>query len=110
MVAGEVALMASYYAADRHATISDEGPVAALLSSGLASYDEAVAVHTDRIARLISPLETLGWEPAVLLDMGSVDLGDPAEVERLLLTDPVLHAIYEMGRQHGAHEAKQRQQ
>jgi len=38
----------------------------------------------------------------ILLDVGSVDVTDPTELPRLLRTDPLLHLVYELGRERGA--------
>jgi hypothetical protein len=40
--------------------------------------------------------------PKVLLDLNSIDFADQHEITRLLHNDPVLKAVFELGRQTGA--------
>lgn len=40
-------------------------------------------------------------KPKVLLDLNSIDFSDQFEVEKILMDDPVLKAVFEMGRQAG---------
>lgn len=48
------------------------------------------------------------WEPVILLDIGSVDINDQEAFWTLYDNDPLLHAMFQLGRQYGAAEATSR--
>lgn len=67
-----------------------------------ARYDDAMQVHADELARTAQPVH-LGaaaggyWRRTVLLDLGALDVSDPDALGEVLMTDPLLAAIYSYG-------------
>lgn len=66
-----------------------------------APYDGYDAAHDAAAVRLGSPQHQPGTEYRVLLDVSSVDLSDQAAVDHLLMVDPLLHAVFNLGYQLG---------
>lgn len=90
--------MARYYlvAADR-----DDGLAAFVEPQVFADRDSAVAQASHKIGLAgagIRPHLIAGLEYRFLLDVGSVDIRDTDELLRLILTDPLLNAVYEVGK------------
>jgi len=91
--------MARYYPAQIHRDEYSADTVVAY--SAVETYTEAQGINADRLARGVYP--PLGitepyWRPTVLLDLGSIDLSDGNQLHRLLRSDPLLAAIYKLGR------------
>lgn len=86
--------MTAYYAAHVH------DDVVVIKSGPHETSSEAMDTHAQALARG-EKVNTGYWEYRVLLDVGSVNVEDEGELHRLLLTDPLLHAIFEAGRQVG---------
>lgn len=86
--------MANYY----YALMSGDDQVRVRPNGPFPDWDGAIA----ELARLNSQL-TLPrkYRDAVLLDLGSIDFQNEREVATLLLIDPALRAIFELGRRHG---------
>lgn len=82
--------MPRYFAADVH-----DGTV--IIHGSGETYTEAMDVHARRLA--LGARRSDYWRPAVLLDLASTD---PSDVEEMLLHDPVLRSIFELGRQSAA--------
>lgn len=86
--------MSRYYAAVQRADM----PTPAIVAE-TATYDLAVGFHAGQLARATG---LPSWRMAVLLDCGSLAEHDEPEWARLLATDPVLAAVFEMGRRAGS--------
>lgn len=86
--------MTAYYAAHVH----DD---TVLIKSGPhETHDDAMLTHVDAARRgELRPVGPSGyWKHAVLLDTGSVQITDTAALMAMLQTDPLLHAIFQLGR------------
>jgi hypothetical protein len=98
-----------YYAA--RIDVDDSGRVH-LLHGAYPSYNEAMQVHVRHLERHLE-VNPEPWSrgvnalppvrPAVLLDLGSVAVQE--DLQHAMLTDPVLSAIFELGRQVGRLES-----
>lgn len=101
--------MIRYYAARVHDSVDGQRDTV-MVQETHPTYDTAMEVHARRIAyETPRPFNlTTGqpeprpqhWRDTVLLDLGSITYLDPDEVGRLIATDPMLRAIFELGRQH----------
>lgn len=66
------------------------------------TYSGAMGVHTDHAMRNVRVSSKPDpYEPRILLDVGSIALTDETQTAKLLLDDPMLRAIYELGRRQG---------
>lgn len=64
------------------------------------TYSQAAKVGSDFLAYNAVPFEHRP-DFAVLLDLTKFNLDTEDEVRRVLLTDPVLYAVFQLGRQFG---------
>lgn len=69
----------------------------------LSTYSHAVDVHAKYEMQATQVPFPSGWplhsdERRVLLDVGSVATADDHEMRQLILHDPVLHAVFQLGR------------
>jgi hypothetical protein len=71
-------------------------------SNAYATHDEAVQGIIDALSRLTNPIATGKYEHRILLDVGSINAMDVDELRLALRTDPLLRAVFELGRQHQA--------
>jgi hypothetical protein len=104
--------MTKYYPVMVHDRDDDKPPPIDILGAAT-DYDGAHGVHVARVMRAApaairvdaggqvapAPRDPY-WRPTVLLDLGTLDLTDEDEARRLLTADPILRAVYELGRQH----------
>jgi hypothetical protein len=72
------------------------------------TYDDAIKIHTQEMSRWGGDLQPLRFERRVLLDVSSVATCSEQEIMLLLLCDPMLHAVFTMGRRTGYDAAKER--
>ena len=80
---------------------SDDGQAVFVEPAVFADRDEAAKRATHKIGLAdagVRPGLIAGLEYRFLLDTGSVDLDDREQLLRLLHTDPLLHAIFQIGR------------
>lgn len=85
-------MSAAYYAALVH------GKQVIVLSGPHPTHDFAIDHHVQAARAGDAPSGY--WRPAVLLDTGSPP-DTEEEWRRILLTDPLLHAVFELGRRTG---------
>ncbi len=106
--------MTRYYAARVHDSVDMQRDTV-IVDATAEDYDAAFRVHTQRLSREPAamafdlagkPIErTQHWRPAVLLDLGTVDISSDAVMRRLLMTDPLLRAVFDLGHQMGRLDA-----
>jgi hypothetical protein len=75
------------------------------------TYDDAVKIHTQELfdrPPSVFPPPPEPFEYRVLLDVSSVANCTEQETMLLLLADPMLHAVFTMGRHAGFEAAKER--
>jgi hypothetical protein len=103
---GDEVTSARYYAC-----VLDEKGVLILPPTGpFPTYSHAVDVHAKYLADQDAQPFPAGWplhgdRRRVLLDLGSVTGADHDEMQQLLLHDPVLRAVFQLGRMSGVSRA-----
>jgi hypothetical protein len=73
----------------------------------MARHVREVSLQSPRFNVTTGMMEPPKYARRVLVDTGSLDVANEAELQQLLHTDPALRALFELGRNWGLREAGQ---
>lgn len=91
-----------YYAA---LTRQEDGQVMMTPGGPLSSYGLAIERHAEELSRMAT-IRPPKYERRVLLDLGTLNFTEEEAMQRVLMDDPVLKAVFELGRRMGWSEGR----